>query len=65
MMIKSVLLFLLIMVAIGMIGNALMPGSVNRQIKKRLAVKKLGVAKPLVCPHCKRYLNGSGECNCK
>jgi len=70
MMVKSVLLFLLVMVAIGMIGNALMPGVVNRQIKKRLAIKrqttkKLGVAKPLVCPHCKRYQIGSGGCNCK
>jgi transposase-like protein len=65
MMVKSVLLFLLVMVAIGMIGNALMPGVVNRQIRKRLAIKKLGVAKPLVCPHCKRYQIGSGGCNCK
>ena len=65
MMVKSVLLFLLVMVAIGMIGNALMPGVINRQIKKRLALKKLGVAKPLVCPHCKRYQIGSGGCHCK
>jgi ABC-type thiamin/hydroxymethylpyrimidine transport system permease subunit len=65
MMIKSVLLFLLVMVVIAMIGNALMPGVINRQIKKRLAIKKLGVAKPLVCPRCKRYEIGSGGCHCK
>ncbi len=64
-MIKGVLFFLLVMAAIGMIGNALMPGVVHRQIKKRLGIKKLGVAKPLVCPRCKRYQIGSGDCNCK
>jgi hypothetical protein len=60
MLIKSVILFLLVMIVIAMIGNALSPGLVKRQVKKRL-----GVAKPLVCPHCKRYLIGSTGCDCK
>jgi hypothetical protein len=64
-MIKAVLFFLVVMAVIAMIGNALMPGVVNRHIKKRLTIKKLGVAKPLVCPRCKGYLIGSGGCNCK
>ncbi|MGV8952715.1 MAG: hypothetical protein ACOH2M_16565 [Cypionkella sp.] len=59
-MIKAVVFFLLIMAAIGMVGNALFPGSVGRSVRK-----KLGMAKPTTCKTCGRYIIGSKGCDCK
>jgi hypothetical protein len=59
-MIKGVLFFLLVMVAIGMVGNALAPGAIGRSIKKRM-----GVGKPATCGRCGRYVIGSKGCDCK
>ena len=56
-MIKAVLLFLIVMVLIAVIGNAIQPGFAQRQLKKRL-----GMGKPLVCPRCKQY---QSTCGCK
>jgi hypothetical protein len=55
-MIKAVILFLLVMVAIGMVGNALFPGSVRRRLSR---------SKPKTCPRCGRYVIGSKGCDCK
>ena len=60
MMVKAVLVFLFVMVVIGMIGNALFPGSIRRGVKKRLAG-----AKPSTCPRCGRYVIGSKGCDCR
>lgn len=59
-MIKAVLVFLLVMLAIGMVGNALFPGSLGRSVKKRL-----GLAGPATCKRCGRYVIGSKGCDCK
>ncbi|MDP4893586.1 hypothetical protein [Cypionkella sp.] len=59
-MVKAVLFFLLIMVAIAMVGNAMFPGSVGRKLRK-----KLGVKPPPVCRGCGRYMIGSTGCDCK
>lgn len=58
-MIKAVLFFLLVMVAIGMVGNALFPGALGRSLKKRL-----GMTKPATCKRCGRYMMGSTGCDC-
>lgn len=58
-MIKAALFFLLVMVAIGMVGNALFPGYLGRSVKKRL-----GMSKPATCKRCGRYMMGSKECDC-
>ena len=59
-MIKAVIVFLLVMLAIGMVGNALFPGSVGRSVKKRF-----GLANPATCKRCGRYVIGSKSCDCK
>lgn len=59
-MIKAVIFFLLVMVAIGMVGNALFPGSVGRTVRK-----KLGLRGPTTCKACGRYIIGSKGCDCK
>jgi hypothetical protein len=59
-MVKAVLVFLIVMVVIGMIGNALFPGSIRRGVKKRLVG-----AKPSTCPRCGRYVIGSKGCDCR
>ena len=59
-MVKAVIVFLVIMLVIGMIGNALFPGSLGRSVKKRF-----GRAKPAVCPSCGRYVMGLKGCDCK
>jgi hypothetical protein len=59
-MIKAVLFFLLVMVAIGMVGNALFPGSIGRNLRK-----KLGMKGPTTCRACGRYIIGSKGCDCK
>lgn len=58
-MIKAVLFFLLVMVAIGMVGNAFFPGALGRSVKK-----KLGMSKPATCNRCGRYIIGSKGCDC-
>ena len=64
-MIKGVLVCLLIMAAIGMIGNALFPGAVGRSIKSRLHGKnRVGAAKPAICKACGRYVIGAKGCDC-
>lgn len=57
-MIKGVLFFLLVMAAIGMIGNAIAPGSVKRVLRRQLP-------KSARCPRCGRYLLGKTGCDCK
>lgn len=59
-MVKGVIVFLLVMLAIAMIGNALSPGSVGRSVKKRF-----GRAKVARCPRCGRYVIGVAGCGCK
>ncbi len=59
-MIKAVIVFLLVMLAIGMVGNALFPGRIGGSVKKRL-----GLANPATCKRCGRYVIGSKGCDCK
>lgn len=59
-MVKAVIVFLMVMLAIGMIGNALSPGLLGRTLRKRM-----GRAKPSRCPRCGRYLIGRQGCECK
>lgn len=56
-MIKGAIFFLLVMVAIGLIGNAVAPGSVGRVIRRQLP--KAGR-----CGRCGRYLIGKTGCDC-
>ncbi len=64
-MIKGVLVFLLIMGAIGMIGNLLFPGAVGRSLKSRLRGKnRVGSSKPATCKACRRYVIGAKNCEC-
>ena len=58
-MVKGVIVFLVVMLVIGMIGNAVSPGLVGRSMKKRL-----GRAKHASCPHCGRYVIGRKGCEC-
>jgi hypothetical protein len=60
MLIKAVILFLLVMVAIGMVGNALFPGSISKAAKKRLPL-----AQNKICPKCGKYQIGKSECGCR
>ncbi|WP_216824627.1 hypothetical protein [Paragemmobacter aquarius] len=46
------------MAAIGMIGNAIAPGSVKRVLRRQLP-------KAASCPRCGRYLLGKTGCDCK
>lgn len=59
MLIKAVFVFLLVMVVIGMIGNALFPGAVSKVAKRRLPL-----AKSRTCPKCGRYQIGTSGCGC-
>ena len=58
MLIKSVILFLLAMVLIGMVGNLLFPGAIGRGIRGRV------VTRALFCKFCGRKLLPSGRCSC-
>lgn len=65
-MIKGVVLFLVVMAAIGLIGNALFPGAVGRSVKSRLLGKnRLGLKKVAPCKSCGRYTIGQQKCDCK
>lgn len=59
MLIKAVLVFLFVMVAIGMLGNALFPGAISKAAKKRLPF-----AKAQTCPRCGKYKIGKSGCGC-
>jgi len=58
-MIKAVLVFLLVMVIVGMIGKALFPGAISREIRKNLPGQRARF-----CAHCGRPRIGSGRCEC-
>ena len=59
MMVKAVIVFLLVMVLIGMIGNLLSGGRLKGMLTRR-------VSRGLVdtCPRCGRYLIGKSGCDC-
>lgn len=56
-MVKIVLLFLLVMVAIALIGNAIAPGSFWRQVGKATGMKR--------CERCGKPLLGKTACDCR
>lgn len=58
MLIKLTVVFLGGMAIIGLLGNLLFPGALQRGVKKRLAA-----AKPAVCGRCGRYVIGK-SCDC-
>ena len=57
-MLKATILFLLVMVVIGMVGNLLYPGALGRQVKRRLTGARKGT-----CPRCGRPVIGRA-CDC-
>ena len=59
MIVKAVLVFLLVMLVIGMIGNALFPGALTKAAKKRLPL-----ANTKTCPRCGKYQIGTSVCGC-
>ena len=59
MLVKTVLLFLLGMVLVGMIGRALFPGALTRVARRSLSSRKPGT-----CPKCGGFVIGSGPCAC-
>ena len=56
-MIKAVILFLLLMVVVAMIGNAIAPGSFWRQVGKATGMRR--------CQDCGRPLLGKTTCDCR
>lgn len=54
MLVKTVFIFLLAMVLVGLVGKALFPGAMGR----------LGRARPATCPQCRRPQIGPGPCPC-
>lgn len=54
-MVKAVILFLLVMAVIALIGNAIAPGSVRRQVGKSLGLTR--------CTRCGRPMIGK-TCSC-
>lgn len=62
-MIKAVLLFLLVMVAIGMVANLIFPGSMKRSLGPTWR-PTWRPKKPGKCPRCGRFLIGSKGCDC-
>lgn len=59
MLVKAVLLFLLVMVVIAMLGNAMFPGAIGRGVRRRL-----GAGRAKTCPRCGRHLIGTSDCTC-
>jgi hypothetical protein len=55
-MIKAVMLFLIVMLVIGIVGNALFPGAMTRKLSRK---------RPGTCPRCGRFIIGSRGCDCK
>jgi hypothetical protein len=62
MLLKTAILFLLVMVVIGFIGSKLFPGSIARRMKNNLTQAR---GKHPRCPSCGRYLIGKGGCDCR
>jgi hypothetical protein len=58
MLIKTVIVFLGLMVLVAMIGRALFPRSARRIMSARRP-------KAARCAHCGRYLIGTSGCDCK
>lgn len=56
-MVKAVILFLVVMAAIALIGNAISPGSFWRQVGKTAGLKR--------CPNCGKPLLGKSVCDCR
>lgn len=59
MIFKAIIVFLLVMLVIGMIGNALFPGALGQAAKR-----KLPLAGTATCPRCGRYRIGKSACDC-
>lgn len=59
MLVKAVLLFLLVMVVIAMLGNAMFPGAIGRGVRRRF-----GAVRPAVCKDCGRPVIGKSGCAC-
>jgi hypothetical protein len=55
-MVKAVIFFLIVMAAIALIGNAIAPGSVWRQVAKSTGLRR--------CAKCGRPLIGKSTCSC-
>jgi hypothetical protein len=60
MLIKVILLFLLVMAAIGLIGNALFPGRLGRMARRKLTAQ--GSAR---CKRCGKPQIGTSACDCR
>ena len=60
MLIKVVMLFLLAMVAIGMVGNLLFPGAISRSVTRRMPGRP-GLAR---CSACGRDVVATKPCVC-
>ncbi len=56
MLVKTILVFLGLMVLVALIGRALFPSALPRIMRKRAA--------PPVCAKCGRYLIGRKTCDC-
>lgn len=60
MLLKTAILFLLVMAVIGFIGTKLFPGAITRGMRNSLTPRK----HPR-CGRCGRYLIGKGSCDCR
>ncbi len=58
-MVKAALIFLLVMLLIGMIGNLLTGGRL-----KGIVTRKVSRGMVNTCPRCGRYLIGKSGCDC-
>lgn len=61
MLVKTILVFLGLMVLVALIGRALFPTALPRVMRKDLGRK---AGKPPVCAKCGRYLIGRKTCDC-
>ena len=60
MLVKVIIVFLLAMVAVGMVGKALFPGALTRTVTRRMRGRS-GVAR---CGACGRDVVGTKPCIC-
>jgi hypothetical protein len=60
MLVKIIIVFLLAMVAIGMIGKVLFPGAITRSVTRRMP----GQLKTARCGACGREVVGTKPCVC-
>lgn len=58
MLVKIILVFLLVMVAIGMLGNLVTGGRLGRSVRRSI------LPKAATCPKCGRHLIGRSGCDC-